>query len=111
MDKYRSSSAAHRAIRQFQAKNGKSNFIVEKLGKNEYKVVETILSITSVEFFEKLPSVQNISNKIQYRYFPDGVKGEGYYELKTGNRRRPNSIMFPKNEIFDFIVTKHFETI
>ena len=39
-----------------------------------------------------------------YRFFPDGVKNFGYYELKTGDRRRPNSKFIPLTKVYVDVV-------
>ena len=89
---FRSSSAAYRAIRQYEEKvglnYGESGLVMTKIGEKEFIVTKS-LKVTFDEFNEKRPNVS--INEITYRYYPDGLKGEGYYELKTGERRRPNS--------------------
>ena len=100
---YKSSSAAYRAIRQFEEKNGKKDFIMEKLMENSFLV--TIGNTKSFESFQKeLPEVS--FGEKTYRYYSDGVRGEGYYEQKTGNRRRPNSIFKTIKEIYDETISK-----
>jgi hypothetical protein len=88
----RSSSAAYRSIRQFEAKNGKTNAVVEKVGDKQF-----LRFIKSGEFnfetFSQLTPDVTYNGKT-FKYFTDGSNGEGYYELKTGNRRRPNSQYF-----------------
>jgi hypothetical protein len=111
MKNYRSSSAAFRAIRHYEAKHGKSNFTVEKLGKNDYIVKEGTNTISFDEFCEKLPVVRKIEGNTDYRYFTDGVNGEGYYEMKTGNRRRPNSLSLTLRGTYDGIIAKVFEVV
>ena len=85
---YASSSAAYRAIRQFEEKHGSSNLTMTKIDKGNYEVKQTS-EMTFDKFMENKPNV--CYEKTTFRYFPDGVQGEGYYELKTGERRRPNS--------------------
>lgn len=88
---YASSSAANRAIRQFEEKHGKSNLVMTKIDKGIFQVGvnDEVETISFDEFKDTKPNV-DYSGTV-YRYFPDGEKGEGYYELKTGSRRRPNS--------------------
>lgn len=86
---FRSSSAAYRSIRQYEAKNGKTQTTVEKLGDKVYLRLYKKTDLTFQQLSETTPNV--VSNGIHYKHFPDGVNGDGYYELKTGNRRRPNS--------------------
>ncbi len=86
----RSSSAAYRSIRQHEAKYGKTqNVVVEKLDDKVYLRIKKTVDIDYPTFVETTPNVT--SNSKKYKFFPDGAKGEGYYELKTGDRRRPNS--------------------
>ena len=85
----RSSSAAYRSIRQHEAKNGKTSAIVEKLGDKQYLRFVKTKELDYRTFLETTPNVT--TNGKTFKYFTDGVKGEGYYELKTGDRRRPNS--------------------
>jgi hypothetical protein len=104
---FRSSSAAYRAVRQYEENhlNGApSGLVMTKLGdKNFLMSLPAKMSIT--EFNEKLPKVSY--PRTSYRYFADGVKGEGYYELKTGDRRRPNSLFMTTDEVYtDFISDK-----
>lgn len=106
---YRSSSAAYRAIRFYEAKNGKTNLVVEKLGTKDYIVKSGDVKITYNEFLEKVNHIRNIQTKTEFRYFPVGVNGEGYYELKTGNRRRPNSISISLRSVYNGIVDNVFE--
>ncbi len=88
---FRSSSAANRAIRQYEEKHlnsAASGLVMTKLGVKNY-IVSGSVKMTVEEFNEKQPNV--CYGDFKFRYFPDGVKGAGYYELKTGDRRRPNS--------------------
>lgn len=86
---YRSSSAAYRAIRQYEEKNGKQNFKCEKLDVKVFHVTNEPIKTLEERIRENLTIKHG---ELSYRYFPDGVHGEGYYELKTGDRRRPNSL-------------------
>jgi hypothetical protein len=93
--KYASSSAAYRAIRQFEEKYGTKDLVLEKIMKGEFKVTK----LPSIEDFKTIH--KNISyGDTTFRYYPDGVSGEGYYELKTGDRRRPNSEFIPVESVF-----------
>ena len=103
---YRSSSAAYRAIRHYEAKNGKSNFGVEKIDSKVFLVTTISNEINFQDFKTTLPLVK--SELKVFRYFPDGVKGEGYYELKTGDRRRPNSLTLTVEEMYAQIKLKTF---
>ena len=89
---FRSSSAAYRAIRQYEEKNGLtvlgSGLLMTKIDSKNF-LVSTSMKITLTELIEKHPNM--VYTDVTYRYFVDGLKGEGYYELKTGDRRRPNS--------------------
>lgn len=85
----RSSSAAYRSIRQYELKNGKTGAIVEKLGDKMYLRFVKKSEITFPELSENTPNI--VSNGKTFKFFEDGTNGGGYYELKTGNRRRPNS--------------------
>lgn len=85
----RSSSAAYRSIRQYEALHGKTGATVEKIGDKQYLRMVKTKETTFAEFVEKTPNF--VINGESYKYFPDGASGEGFYELKTGNRRRPNS--------------------
>lgn len=88
---FRSSSAAYRAIRQYDEKlTAPSGLTMTKVD-NKTFIVAKPGKMTQAEFNEKLPNVKYPGNS-EFRYFPDGLVGAGYYELKTGNRRRPNSI-------------------
>jgi hypothetical protein len=110
MKNYRSSSAAYRAIRQYEAKHGKTELTVEKIATNDFVVRKNNL-IPFSEFNDTLPQIRNVENNINYRYFPDGVNGVGYYELKTGNRRRPNSIYLSVRNAYDNIVSNSFDLV
>ena len=86
---FRSSSAAYRAIYQFESKIGTvSGLVMTKMDVKEFK--ETLPKVTYPEG--------------TFRYFPDGLMGMGYYELKKGDRRRPNSLFIPTDTVYvDFI--------
>ena len=85
----RSSSAAYRSIRHYEAKNGKTKTTVEKIGDKQYLRMVKTKELDYRTFLETTPNVT--ANGKTFKYFADGPKGEGYYELKTGDRRRPNS--------------------
>jgi hypothetical protein len=95
---YTTSSAAYRVIKQLQEKGDTRNFIMEKESKKVFKV--TIKkSITMDELVENVKSIEK--DNLTYKYFPNGIFGEGYYELKTGDRRRPNSLFVPVIEVYE----------
>lgn len=96
---YKSSSAAYRAIRQFEEKNGKKDFIMEKIEKGVFQVSVGKPKMSFEEFKQNPINVQ--FNEVPYRYFPNGENGEGYYELKKGDRRRPNSLFKTLKETYD----------
>jgi hypothetical protein len=98
---YKSSSAAYRAIRQFEEKNGKKDFIMEKIEKGVFQVSVGKSKPSFEDFKKELNNVQ--FDETEYRYFPDGLKGEGYYELKKGDRRRPNSLFMTLEEVYQHI--------
>lgn len=95
---YKSSSAAYRAIRQFEEKNGKKDFIMEKIEKGVFQVSVGNLKPSFEDFKKELNNIRY--DETEYRYFPDGLKGEGYYELKKGDRRRPNSLFKTLEEVY-----------
>ena len=105
--KFRSSSAAYRSIRQYEEKMGlglgESGLVMTKIGDKEF-IVSTSLKITFDEFNEKHPNV--VLNETTFRYFPDGIYGSGYYELKTGERRRPNSQFETVETVYQDYVSK-----
>lgn len=103
---FRSSSAAYRSIRQYEAKNGKTDVTVEKLDDKVYLRLKKTKDIDYPKFVETTPDV--VYDGKTYKYFPDGAKGEGYYELKTGGRRRPNSDFF---DMVDVYVGIHEDTM
>lgn len=97
---YKSSSAAYRAIRQYEEKNGKSDFVMEKIEKGVFKISKGNQPKISIEDFVK--ENPNISyENMMVRYFSDGIHGEGYYELKKGDRRRPNSHFLSVEEVYN----------
>jgi hypothetical protein len=79
---YKSSSAAYRAIRHFEEKNGKKDFIMEKIEKGSFRVSMGGEKMSIEDFVKDNPNVQY--GQTTYRHFPDGVHGQGYYELKKG---------------------------
>ena len=98
---YSTSSAAYRAIRHFDAKNAKSNLIVEKISVGSFKIVPPTVEVPKVETPSvEIPKVESTTNTITnengvFRFFPNGIHGAGYYQLKKGDRRRPNSMYIP----------------
>ena len=94
---YASSSAANRAIRQFEEKHGKSNLTMTKISNGVFEVRNED-NTDFQEFMEKKPNVQHSNST--FRFFNEGLHGEGYYELKIGNRRRPNSLFLSVKDIF-----------
>ena len=93
--KYTTSSAAYRVIRQLAAKGDTRSFEVKKVGTLDFTLsVKEVMTID--QFMEKQKTI--FVNQVEYKHFPDGVMGEGYYELKTGNRRRPNSLFLKPEE-------------
>ena len=101
-----SSSAAYRAIRQFEEKNQcveSSGLIMTKVDKKVFVVSRTV-SIDLKSFNETHPNVSY--NGVTYRYFQDGILGAGYYELKTGDRRRPNSLFLSSETVFTDLVSE-----
>ncbi len=98
---YASSSAAYRAIRHFEEKNGKKDFIMEKIEKGVFRVSMGGKKISIEDFVKENPNVQY--GETTYRHFADGVNGEGYYELKKGDRRRPNSLFKTPEEVYQDI--------
>ena len=101
-----SSSAAYRAIRQYEEKNQcveSSGLIMTKVDKKVFVVSRTV-SIDLKSFNETRPNVSY--NGVTYRFFQDGVHGTGYYELKTGERRRPNSLFLSSDTVFTDLVSE-----
>lgn len=117
---FRSSSAAYRAIRQYEEKKGiepnQSGLVMTKNGINDFTVdfnkeasvkeiekrilpdlnaKETRVKEIEKRILSDLNSKEIIStvelDGLEYRFFPNGIQNAGYYEIKTGNRRRPNS--------------------
>lgn len=102
---FRSSSAAYRAIRQYEEKHlnsAASGLVMTKIDSKNFLVSLPTSKMSVEEFNEKRPNVSYAD--ASYRYFPDGVKGEGYYELKTGNRRRPNSLFMTTDEVYTDLI-------
>ena len=95
---FTTSSAAYRVIKQLQAKGDERYFKMEKISKKEF-IVSVVKSMTVVEFIEKFNRIEK--ENVPFKYFPDGVNGEGFYELKTGDRRRPNSKFIPVSEVYE----------
>lgn len=107
---FRSSSAAYRAIRQYEEKTGqKSSLVMTKMGDKQFNVslpIDEQIKMKYDEFMEKLPSVSY--GDVKFKYYPDGLTEtktkDGYYELKTGDRRRPTSQFKTPEEVYsDFI--------
>lgn len=113
---YTTSSAAYRAIRHFEVKNGKTSLTVKKEDVKDYRIIQTTdnvdvdLEKAFREFEDKLNAEKSSPNvhlrNGQYRFFPDGVEGPGFYEIKTGNRRRPNSDYVPVKSAFETLTEK-----
>ena len=101
---FRSSSAAYRAIRQHEErmKLG-SNLLVTKINSKSF-LVSLSPKITLDELINKHPNVHYTD--LTYRYFSDGLNGEGYYELKIGDRRRPNSKFITIENIFTDLISE-----
>ena len=99
---FRSSSAGYRAIYQYEDKNGMerggSGLVLTKLSDKVFYVGES-KKLTMSEFKDKVKKV--VYPELSYKYFPDGVQGEGFYELKTGDRRRPNSLFLSVDKVYD----------
>lgn len=95
---YTTSSAAYRVTYQLKEKGDTREFIVKKESEKVFKlsVKETI---TLDQFLERFTKIEK--GEVTYKYFPDGVHGQGFYELKTGDRRRPNSVFLPVNEVYE----------
>jgi len=114
--KYTTSSAAYRAIRHYEVKNGKTTLAVKKNGEKDYSIIQTTENVDAdleakfKEFEAKLNTEKTSPNvhirNGQYRFFPDGVQGPGFYELKTGDRRRPNSDFVPVKSAFETLTEK-----
>lgn len=106
-----SSSAAYRAIYQYEEKNnlikGASGLVMTKISDKVFLVSEPEMEsvpakITFEEFNENKPKVSY--SEMSFRYFVDGLNAEGYYEIKTGDRRRPNSKFLPIEKVYtDFV--------
>jgi hypothetical protein len=104
---FRSSSAAYRSIRQHEAKNGKTNnVVVEKLDDMVYLRIQKTKDIDYPTLLEQTPNV-TVGEK-EYKYFDDGANGFGYYELKNGGRRRPNSDFI---DLYDVYIGIHEGTV
>lgn len=110
--KFKSSSAAYRAIRQHEEKHGiKTLLMVTKLNIKEYLVSELECDspkITLEDFKGSLPIVSY--GDVKFRYYPNDLTetttGEGYYELKTGERRRPSSLFKTTNEVYSDLINE-----
>ena len=95
---YTTSSAGYRVIRQLQEKGDTRQFILVKESDKVFKVsVKEVITVD--QFLERFKKIEK--GDVTYKYFPDGVHGEGFYELKTGDRRRPNSVFLPVNEVYE----------
>ena len=99
---FRSSSAAYRSIYQFESKIGTvSGLIMTKIGDKNFLVSKPV-RMSVEEFYNTLPNVTYPEGT--FRHYPDGLMDMGYYELKTGDRRRPNSKFIPTDTVYvDFI--------
>jgi hypothetical protein len=95
---YTTSSAAYRVTYQLKEKGDTREFMVTKEGDKVFKV--SVKETVSLEdFLERFKKIEK--GEVTYKYFPDGVHGPGFYELKTGDRRRPNSVFLPVNEVYE----------
>ena len=96
---FTTSSAAYRSIRQFEAKGGVTNAIVEKLAEGYYLRLEKTKELDFDTLIKTKPNVK-INDKV-FKYFYDSSTDTGaYYELKKGNRRRPNSQVLSLIEVY-----------
>lgn len=98
---FNSSSAAYRAIRHFEKDGKSSGLVMTKIDSKNFLVALPV-KMTIDEFNDKHPNV--VYPDATYRFFPDGVKNFGYYELKTGDRRRPNSKFIPLTKVYVDVV-------
>jgi len=102
---FRSSSAALRAVRQYCQKMNlglnESGLVMTRVDKKSFIVAKSAV-LTVAEFNEKRPTL--FYGETAFRFFPDGVNGAGYYELKTGDRRRPNSKFETDEKVYNDLV-------
>jgi hypothetical protein len=94
---YNSSSAAYRAIRQFEQKHGKTDLIMNKISNGLFEVGNNGNSDFR-EFMEEKPDVQYENGT--FRFFDEGSHGQGYYEIKTNGKIKPNSLFLTIKEVF-----------
>jgi hypothetical protein len=94
---YASSSAAYRAIRQFEQKHGKTDLIMNKISNGLFEVGNNGNSDFR-EFMEEKPDVQYENGT--FRFFDEGSHGQGYYEIKTNGKIKPNSLFLTIKEVF-----------
>lgn len=95
---YTTSSAGYRVIRQLQEKGDKRNFKLVKNGEKDFEV--SVKVILTLDQFKKEHRDLTIDG-VTYRYYPEGSMGEGFYELKTGDRRRANSNYLMVGELYE----------
>jgi hypothetical protein len=99
---FKSSSAAYRAIRQYEEKTKTvTGLVMTRVDKKSFVVAQSAV-LTVAEFKEKRPTL--FYGETAFRYFPDGANGAGYYELKTGDRRRPNSKFETDEKVYNDLV-------
>jgi hypothetical protein len=94
---YNSSSAAYRAIRQFEQKHGKTDLTMNKISNGLFEVGNNGNSDFR-EFMEEKPDVQYENGT--FRFFDEGSHGQGYYEIKTNGKIKPNSLFLTIKEVF-----------
>ena len=94
---YASSSAAYRAIRQFEQKHGKTDLTMNKISNGLFEV--GFHGNTDFrEFMEEKPDVQYEDG--MFRFFDKGSYGQGYYEIKTNGKVKPTSMFLTIKEVF-----------
>ena len=94
---YASSSAAYRAIRQFEQKHGKTDLIMNKISNGLFEV--GFHGNTDFrEFMDEKPDVQYEDGT--FRFFDEGPNGKGYYEIKTNGKIKPNSSFLTIKDVF-----------
>ncbi len=94
---YASSSAANRAVRQYEEKNGKKNFNVQKIEKGNYLV--SVSKMKAGEFEKTKPSVQyNTQNGIEtWKFFR---KENGYCKSQKNGKKAAGSKTMSTKKIF-----------
>ena len=94
---YNSSSAANRAIRQFEQKHGKTDLIMKKISNGLFEV-GFHGNTDFQDFMDEKPDVQYEDG--MFRFFDEGPHGQGYYEIKTNGKIKPNSMFLTIKEVF-----------